>query len=208
MIKTNKYNIENQFNEIKNSFSKNNTMCYTTSNEMFNKMTQGGKKCSRSHHDTIILKSSMSHLYNLIPSVTSIELNIATSVSNKKSKKNIDIRKKYSIESMFWVPRILNHSFNIIITPKKVIISQSWFKIMNYKVIYELNHKNFILWLDDFRDKIKNYKNAPMKVFDLFKFPHSKINDDIKNMFKYAKDSPKSIIQFHADYSYFGKLCD
>jgi hypothetical protein len=199
--------IEKQFNKTKKTLDNNKTMCYTTSNEMFNKMSIGNKKCSKSHHDSIILKSSMTHLYKLIPSITSIELNITTSVSNKKSPKNIDIRKKYNIKSMFWVPRILNHAFNIIITPKKVIISQSWFKIMDYKVIYELNHKKFIIWLDNFREKIKNYKNDPIAVFDLFKFPHSKINDDIKNMFKYAQDSPKSIIQFYANYSYFGKDC-
>ena len=193
MIKINDYSIEKRFNEIKKTFGKNNTMCYSTANEMFSKMSSVSKRCSKSHHDTIILKASMSHLYKLIPSITSIELNITTSLSPKKSQKNIDIRKKYNIKSTFWVPRILNHSFNIIITPKKIIISQSWYKIMNYKVIYELSHKSFLIWLDDFRSKIKNYKNDPIAVFDLFKFPHSKIDNDIKNMFKYAKDSKKSI---------------
>ena len=208
MSKTKDYRIENRFNKIKNSFGKNNPTCYTTSNEMLDKMMRGKKKCSKSHHDTIILKASMVHLYKLIPSVTSIELNIITDLSHKKAPKNNIIRKKYNIGSAFWVPRILNHAFNIIITPKKVIISQSWFRIMNYKVIYELSHKRFIMWLDEFRSKIKNYKNAPMEVFNLFKFPKAKIEADIKNMFKYAKDSPKSIIQFRADYSYFGKPCE
>jgi hypothetical protein len=198
--------IEKKFNTIKKNLD-NKTMCYMTANDIFNKMSTGNKKCSKSNNESIILKSSMTHLYKLIPSITVIELNIKTSSGKKTSPKNINIRKKYNIKSMFWVPRILNHAFNIIITKKKVIISQSWFKIMDYKVIYELNHKQFIVWLDDFRNKIKNYKNAPIDVFDLFKFPHSKINDDIKNMFKYAQDSPKSIIQFYTNYSYFGKPC-
>jgi hypothetical protein len=150
----------------------------------------------------------MNHLYNLIPSITSIELNIKTNTENRYSPKNTSDKKKYNIKNAFWVPRILNHAFNILITDKKVIISQSWFNAMNYKSIYTLSHAQFIKWLDKFRKLIQNYKNKPMQVFQLFKFPKSKINQDIKNMFKYAKDSNTMIISFTANYSYFNKNCE
>ena len=102
-----------KFKKASRKIKKSETMCYITSEEIFNKMTIK-KKCKKSIC-TMILKKDVSHLYNITPSITNISVNI----SDKRKLTEIqrsEIRKKYNISNRFWVPRVFNHAFNILIT--------------------------------------------------------------------------------------------
>lgn len=197
-----------KFDKLRRQFKRNHPMCYITSNKIFQDMTDsrkasmssGRKRCCKFTHD-MILKKSVNYLYKLTPSITSIEINIAS------CRKSDGDRKKYNIANKFWVPRIFNHAFNVLILDNRVIIAQSWFRVMNYQIIYTLTHGQFIKWLDKLRYLVKNYNKSPKKLFAFFKFPPHKIDSDLKNMFKYANDSKNIKISFLANYSFFNGVC-
>jgi hypothetical protein len=190
-------------NEKKEEF-KGDPQCYKTANIVFKKMSEHKNVYTKSVHDKLVLKKSMTHLYNLVSSITVIELNINS--NEKKSKLNAKTRRDYDIKNSFWVPRIFNHAFNILITKKRVYIAQSWFKVMGYKVIYDLTHSQFISWLDKFRTAVSNYNHKPVALFNLFKYPSHKIKQ-MEPLFKYIKKSKGVNIKFLSSHSCRSKSC-
>jgi hypothetical protein len=173
-------------------FPLNNPMCYVASNQMFDVMVEDRPTQTTTSKAPTIPKASLKHLYKCTSSITVIELNI-TAPPLTPNKRNALVR-KYGIINGFWVPRTFNHSFNILITKDRVIIAQSWFKVMNYQVIYRLTHKKFIKWLNAFRAAVASYRTNPKKLFEIFKYQeHCKYGKDIKNMFRYLKDTPMKV---------------
>jgi hypothetical protein len=185
------------FNKKKKTLPKKQPQCYVTANLMYTAVSDGKKMCSKSVRDAIVLKKSMAHLYKLIPSITVVELNIQTDDVLDAPK----IRKEWGIKNKFWLPRLFNHSFNILILKDEVIIAQSWFRFMDYKIIKRFKHTQFIEWLDTFRKLVKDYKNNPGQLFQFFDNKksytrESGLMDFIKTEVKHTK------INFSTKYSY------
>lgn len=177
------------FDESRKKLKKGKPQCYETAEIMFNSIKSENKERKIYKSKNKIKKSSLNHLYKLMPSFTTIELNIEQKVPVNRKK---DIMKKYGIKNRFWIPRVFNHSFNILITKKYVILSQSWFKVMNYKIIDKMSHESFLEWLDIFRESIKNYNNKPSNLFSLFRFfEMSKIHPKDFKILNYIKSEKK-----------------
>lgn len=182
-----------RFNSEKRKLPKGRPQCYITANIVYDNLSKKDK-CITSTHDKMILKASMRHLYKLTPSINVIELNIIEPYKRKNSPK---------LKNSFWIPRIFNHSFNILILEKNVIISQSWFRIHNYKVIEKLSHSQFLKWLDVFRANVNNYLNDPIYLFSMF---HN--NHPDKDLIHHIKTSSKKMkIEFLLKYSFTKSSC-
>ena len=167
-----------RFKELSKRFNGDKPQCYKTANTVVDKFNKN-ILYKLTNKNVTLVKRDMPHLYNLMPSITVIELNIvACSVKScpiiKSASDNPDscdknsLLAKYNIANRFWIPRIFNHSFNILITEETVIISQSWFRFMNYKKIEELSHLEFIKWLDRLRSSIKTFHKKPKQLFKIF----------------------------------------
>lgn len=145
--------------------------------------------------NSTIPKNNIKHLYGIKDSITTIEINIV----NRKIENKDLVLKKYNIKNRFWVPRLFNHSFNIFIKDDKIVIAQSWFRVMNYKIIYEFDKVQFCKFLDKLRTMLKMYNKAPQKLFKLFKYDVKK-DADIKNLIKYITTVDNFEIQYEVKY--------
>ena len=176
--------------------NKSETMCYKTAEKVLVAVASKAnvKKIQQKNIESVN-KACFYHLYKCSPSITTLEINLSRGGSANYN----DVREKYNIKNRFWVPRIFNHSFNILITEKKVIISQSWFKTMSYKIIYDFSHAKFIAWLDKFRMYVKNFTKNPVLLFKHLKY--TKFGADMKNMIKYAKDTSDMKIKILIKYA-------
>jgi hypothetical protein len=173
------------FKEIIHNLPSNLPQCYETANIVYDKMVEVSKSMKPNPLFNEVKNPTMSALYELNQSLSVIEINIKI---NKISGSVDNIRKQYNIKNKFWIPRIFNHSFNILILENMVIISQSWFKVSDYKIIHSFTFAEFIIWLDDFTNALKDYGTNPKALFDLFKYFVLKENDtDVLNLFKYIK---------------------
>lgn len=174
------------YKKIVRTLSQNLPQCYETANYIYDQMRPYfHEKIYTS--DAINDLSLINELYKLQPSLTIIEIHMY--INSKDYQDPVKIRKQYNIKNRFWIPRVFNHSFNILIRHKHVYIAQSWFRVSNYKIIYKLNHVEFIEWLNKFKYAIEHYGTDPYALFNLFKYFKMMPNDnDIRNLTKYIKD--------------------
>lgn len=181
--------MEDNFKKIIKKIPSDKPQCYITSNMMVDKLLKG-KLHTNKGEGRCIKKVDLKHLYGLKNSITSIEINII----DKEAKSKDKILEKYKIKNRFWIPRIFNHAFNIMILDDKVVISQSWFRFMNYKVIHEFTPKQFINWLDNFLVLVKCYNVDPKKL--LRALCDTKAKTIEKSMIRYIKAVDKMEVQY------------
>jgi hypothetical protein len=174
------------FNSQIQKIPKNKPQCYDAAEQMFQAFNFGKKITEKKQN--ILAVNTLKHLYDVKPSITTIELNIISSDIKRTSNMKL---------SKFWIPRIFNHSFNVLIIKDKIFIAQSWFRYANYRVIYEFtNTKEFIEWLDQFKSMLKNYNKNPRALFKLFKYNKNlPLFNIIKNNVKTFKI--QSLVKYH-----------
>jgi hypothetical protein len=133
---------------------------------------------------------TLDSLYGLARSLSMIEIHLTA----HDPRDPMVVRAKYNIKNRFWIPRIFVHSFNILVTKKRVYVGQSWFRVSDYKIIHRFSHPRFIRWLDRLKRRIARYNTNPRALFDMFGYfdmvgtDHSTARDT-ERLFDYIKDT-------------------
>jgi hypothetical protein len=154
--------------QVYNEETDDRPQCYHSSHAVHKALIGDGVVDMVLTEEPKLTKASLKLLYKMSPGTHTVELKIIADGCFDAKK----IRSKYGM-SRFFVPRLFIHSFLIVISDR-VYISQSWFGVMNMKIIYKLTNNQFKKWLDKLRENVNKFSSKPWALFDQFQYPSKK----------------------------------
>lgn len=173
------------FEEIVQQLPKKCPQCYSTSYEVFDKMSARDIK----NRDKRVSEGTLDDFVNISDEMVGVvEISINIDSNSKHYGDPAGLRHKYKIKNTFWIPRVFLHAFNIVVNGPYVDVWQSWFRVSDYALIWRMPRDEFPGWIRGLNRAINNFGNDPAALFNMFEYEKlSQLlpkNSDVNNLYK------------------------